>query len=125
MRSVASHHEVVIELKLGDGRTAKDLRDTIENQLVKKYMAAEHSRGGALMVTLAKDRQWDHPDEGHRIKADELFSLLRKEAERIVEALGGAVALTVHFLDLRPRLPIESTTKVKTTKSKSARKPQK
>ena len=107
LRSVASLHEAVIELKLGDGRTAKDLRDTIENQLVKKYMAAEHSRAGALMVTLAKNRKWDHPDEGRRINVDELFSLLRKEAERIEDALGGAVSVAVHFLDLRPRLPVE------------------
>ncbi|MEJ5021406.1 hypothetical protein WH297_16970 [Ochrobactrum vermis] len=108
LRSVASPHEAVIELKLGDGRTAKDLRDTIENQLVKKYMAAEHSRAGAMMVTLANDRKWDHPDEGRRINVDELFSLLREEAERIEEALGGAVAIAIHFLDLRPRLPLEN-----------------
>ncbi|PLW79181.1 NACHT domain-containing protein [Cohaesibacter celericrescens] len=111
LRSVVSRHEAVIELKLGDGRSAKDLRDTIENQLVKKYMAAEHSRAGALMVTLAKDRNWDHPDESRRINVDELFSLLRKEAERIEEASGGTVLLAVHLLDLRPRLPLESKKK--------------
>lgn len=98
----------MIELKLGVGRTAKDLRDTIEKQLVKKYMAAEHSRAGALMVTLTKDRWWHHPDEDRRINVDELFSLLRKEAERIEESLGGAVSVAVHFLDLRPRLPLEN-----------------
>lgn len=107
LRSVVSRHEAVIELKLGDGRPAKDLRDTIENQLVKKYMAAEHSRAGALMVTLAKDRKWDHPDEGGRINVDELFSLLRKEAERIEQASAGALSIAVHFLDLRPRLKTE------------------
>ena len=111
LRSVASPHEAVIELKLGDGRTVKDLRDTIEKQLVKKYMAAEHSRAGALMVTLAKDRKWDHPDGGRKINVDELFSLLRKEAGRIEETLGGAISLTVHFLDLRPRLPTEKSAK--------------
>ncbi len=107
LRSASSTHEAVIELKLGDGRTAKDLRDTIENQLVKKYMAAEHCRAGALMVTLSKDRKWDHPDESRRIDVDELFSLLRKEAERVQEALGGTVTIAVHFLDLRPRLATE------------------
>jgi len=107
LRSVASAHEATIELKLGDGRTAKDLRDTIENQLVKKYMAAEHSRAGALLVTLARDRKWDHPDENRRINVEELFSLLRKEAERVQDALGGTILVAVHFLDLRPRLSIE------------------
>ncbi|WP_209007931.1 hypothetical protein [Roseibium litorale] len=104
LRSVASLHEAVIELKLGDDRTATDLRDTIEQQLVKKYMCAEHSRAGALMVTLSKDRKWEHPDESRWIGVEELFSLLRKEAARIEDALGGTVAIAVHFLDLRPRL---------------------
>lgn len=118
LRSVAFNHEAVIELKLGDGRTAKDLRDTIENQLVKKYMAAENSRSGALLITLAKDRKWDHPDQGHRINVEELFSLLHTEAKRVQEALGGAVVITVHFLDLRPRLPLENDRKSKKTKAK-------
>ncbi|MEM9710313.1 MAG: ATP-binding protein [Pseudomonadota bacterium] len=107
LRSVASPHEAVIELKLGDGRTARDLRDTIENQLVKKYMAADHSRAGALMVTLAKDRKWDHPDGGPRIGVEGLFLLLHEEAERIEQASAGALSLAIHFLDLRPRLRTE------------------
>ena len=111
LRSVLSKHEAVIELKLGDGRTATDLRDTIENQLVRKYMAAEYSKAGALLVTLAKDRQWQHPDEKRMIKADELLSLLTSEADRVQQALGGGAYIHVHLLDLRPRLPIESQAK--------------
>jgi hypothetical protein len=120
LRSVASNHEAVIELKLGDGRTAKDLRDTIEHQLVKKYMAADNSRSGALLVTLAKDRKWEHPDESRMILVDELFSLLRKEAEQVQERLGGACAIAVHFLDLRPRLPLEKGRKSMNSKSTSS-----
>ncbi|MEP3892492.1 MAG: ATP-binding protein [Litorimonas sp.] len=112
MRSAASPHEAVIELKLGDGRTAKDLRETIGNQLVKKYMAAEHSRAGALMVTLAKDRKWEHPEGGPQIGVDELFLLLREEAERIEQASAGALSIAVHFLDLRPRLKTERQEKL-------------
>ncbi len=111
LRSVLSKHAAVIELKLGDERTVKDLRDTIENQLVRKYMAAEYSKAGALLVTLARDRQWKHPDENRMIKADELLSLLRAEADRVQQALGGGAYIHVHLLDLRPRLPIESQAK--------------
>lgn len=111
LRSVLSKHEAVMELKLGDGRTATDLRDTIEKQLIRKYMAAEYSKAGALLVTLAKDRQWQHPVEKRMIKADELLSLLIAEADRVQNALGGGAYICVHFLDLRPRLPIESQTK--------------
>lgn len=107
LRSLVSDHEAVIELKLADGRSARDLRDTIYDQLVKKYMAAENSRSGCLLITLAKDRFWDHPDGGHRIGLAELKSLLRDEAIRVENTMAGSVRLAVHFLDLRPRLPKE------------------
>ena len=111
LRSVVSDHEAVIELKLADGWSARHLRNTIYSQLVKKYMAAETSRSGCLLVTLAKDRKWEHPNNGTRIGLPELVSLLRDEAERVQEAIGGAAALSVHLLDLRPRLPPEKTKK--------------
>ena len=109
LRSVASDHEAVIELKRADGRSASDLRNAICDQLVKKYMAAENSRSGCLLVTLPKDRNWKHPDNGTCIGPPELMSLLRDEAKRVEEAMAGAVALSVHLLDLRPRLPLEKT----------------
>lgn len=107
LRSVVSDHEAVIELKLADGRSARDLRDTIYKQLVKKYMAAENSRSGCLLITLAKDRCWEHPDSGKSVELTELVSLLHEEAKRVENAMGGSVAIALHFLDLRPRLPKE------------------
>ena len=103
LRSVVSDHEAVIELKLAADRSARDLRATIHDQLVTKYMTAETSRSGCLLVTLAKNRSWMHPDSKTPIDLPELVSLLRDEAERVEEAMGGAVALSVHLLDLRPR----------------------
>ena len=111
LRSVLSEHEAVIELKLGDSRSARELRDTIYNQLVNKYLAAENRRSGCLLVTLAKDRKWEHPDNGTLIGLEKLMSLLRDEAKRVEDVMGGVVALKVHLLDLRPRLPIEKTGK--------------
>jgi len=112
LRSVSSEHEAVIELKLGDSRSARELRDTIHNQLVNKYLAAENRRSGCLLVTLAKkDPKWKHPDNGTLIGLEELESILRQEAKRVEGEMGGMVALSVHLLDLRPRLPIEKTGK--------------
>lgn len=108
LRSTISTHEAIIELKLADARTARDLRDTVRDQLVTKYMAAETSRSGRLLITLAKDRQWDHPDGGSRIGLEDLVSLLRAEAALIVASLGDTLRLHVHALDLRPRLPTET-----------------
>ncbi len=111
LRSVVSDYEAVIELKLANHRTAHDLRNTIYEQLVKKYMAADNSRSGCLLITLAKDRYWDHPDSGKRIKLAELKSLLCDEAKRVEAAMAGSVAIAVHILDLRPRLPKEKVKK--------------
>lgn len=111
LRSVSSDREGVIELKLGDGRTAKDLRDTIYDQLVKKYMAGENSRSGCLLITIAQPRKWKHPEHGGLIELDELMSLLQSEATRVQEMMGNSVAISVHLLDLRPRLPVEKASK--------------
>ena len=111
LRSVSSEHEAVIELKLGDSRSARELRDTIHNQLVNKYLAAENRRSGCLLVTLAKNRKWKHPDNGTLIGPEELKSILHQEAKRVEEEMDGMVALSVHLFDLRPRLTIEKTGK--------------
>ncbi|MBE0472401.1 MAG: hypothetical protein IBX55_23195 [Methyloprofundus sp.] len=113
LRSTTSNHEAVIELKLGDGRSAKELRDTIANQLARKYMAGENSRSGALLVTLAGKCKWDHPDERRKIDAKELLILLSTEAERVQQSLCGRASIAVHLLDLRPRLPPESQRKLR------------
>ena len=111
LRSTVSTHEAVIELKRADGRSARDLRDTIQEQLVTKYMAAETSRSGCLLITLASDRKWKHPDNGSRIGPTELMSFLRQEACRLEETIGSSLTLRVHLLDLRPQLPTEDTGK--------------
>lgn len=108
LRSTGSPFEATIELKLADGRTARDLRDTLKNQLVTKYMAAETSRSGCLLVTIAKDRKWEHPDTGDRIDFDAMVALLKAEAKFIEESMGNTVQLHVHSISLVPRLPSEA-----------------
>ena len=108
LRSVVSGHEAVIELKLAKRRSARDLRNAIHDQLVKKYMAAETSRSGCLLIALAKEREWKHPNNGTYIGPKELMSLLHEEARRLEETIGGNLSLRVHLLDLRPRLSPEN-----------------
>jgi hypothetical protein len=107
LRSTSSRQIGTIELKLGDGRSGKDLFDTIEHQLLSKYMAAEESRAGCLLVTIAKDRKWEHPTTGEDINFDQLVLLLNQEAKRLGQELGGNVMLMAKGLDLRPRLKKE------------------
>lgn len=105
LKSAASSHEAVIELKIGDARwSAKNLRDTIKHQLFDKYLVPEYRRSGCLLVTVYDDRRWKHPDTGKTITLEQLATILDDEAERLQVALGGEVRLKAKILDLRPRI---------------------
>lgn len=102
--SVAGHDlEAVIELKIGDQEfySGRTLRDTIKDQLVAKYLAPEHRRVGCLLVTVAGDRGWRHPDTKACLNIDGLQQMLREEAERCAAALPGELRLDARVLDLR------------------------
>lgn len=106
-RSTVSSQQGVIELKLGDGLSGNYLFNTIRDQLLKKYMAADECRAGCLLVTIARDRNWEHPKTGKKIDFHELMSVLNEEAERLSKELGGTVKLVAKGLDLRPRLGVQ------------------
>ena len=107
MRSNSSNQIGTIELKLGDRRSGTDLFNTIKDQLVTKYMAAEECRSGCLLVTIARGRKWGHPKTGKEIDFDELMTVLNEEAERLSKDLGGEIKLMVKGLNLLPRLGTE------------------
>jgi hypothetical protein len=113
LRSTASKHQATIELKLGDNRSATDLFNTLKDQLLTKYMAADECRAGCLLVTIAKDREWEHPKTGKMLDFEALIALLSKEAERLSEELGGAAKLMAKGLDLRPRLRTEKNARAR------------
>ncbi|NTJ11703.1 NACHT domain-containing protein [Rhizobium lusitanum] len=113
LRSPVSPEQATIELKLADGRSGKDLFDTIYDQLLTKYMAAEHAKSGCLVVTNATDREWEHPVSKQRIQFTELALLLQSRAEELSRGLGGAARLMVKCYDLRPRLGTEAKSKPK------------
>jgi hypothetical protein len=108
MRATASLQQATIELKIGDkSRTGAGLRATIKDQLLTKYMAAEDCRSGCLMVTLASDKTWTHPETGKQLDFDGLIAMLNEEASRLSDELGGSARLMAKGLDLRPRLKTE------------------
>jgi hypothetical protein len=111
MRATASPQQATIELKIGDkSRTGADLRAAIKDQLVKKYMAAEDCRSGCLIVTIAADKPWMHPDTGKQLNFDGLIAMLNDDANQLSAELGGSVRLMAKGLDLRPRLKTERAT---------------
>lgn len=108
LRSTSSEHEAIIELKIGEkDRSAADLKATIKDQLVAKYMAAENSRAGCLLITIKSPRTWLHPDTGTVLDLAGLTNMLNEEANRIEQEMGGSLRLTARGLDLQPRLSTE------------------
>jgi hypothetical protein len=109
LRSTRSNQQAVIELKIGEKpRTAKDLRATITEQLVKKYMAPDECRAGCLLITVSTNKKWSHPtNKGRKLDFPSLIAFLQGEADRVASNLGGNSRLLVRGLDLRPRLTTE------------------
>lgn len=102
-----SNLQGVIELKLGDGRSGRDLRDTLKDQIVTKYMSPEYRQAGCLVVTVNSDKHWDHPDTGAPLDIEGLRDMLSEEAQKIVTEMGLSLKLAAKVLDLRPRLLTE------------------
>lgn len=114
--STESPETGVIELKVGNKRSGADLRDTIQHQLVGKYLRPDRRKAGCLLVTVARNRNWEHPGTGERLDIEGLRFLLAEEALRVERALYGSVRITTRVLDLRPPLPIERLNKRATAK---------
>jgi hypothetical protein len=63
IRLHTSQQQAVIELKVGEKNwSGRELRSVLKDQLVSKYMAPENCRTGCLLITVASDRKWEHPD---------------------------------------------------------------
>lgn len=105
-----SGHQATIELKVGEkSRSAKELRDTVQDQLVKKYMAHRQSRTGCLLVTVSDPaRCWQHPETKAKIDRFQLQELLDAAAQAAQQTLGGDARVMARVLDLTPRLTTEA-----------------
>lgn len=112
LRSTSSPQQATIELKIGEkDRSAGDLRSALKDQLLIKYMAAEHAKAGCLMITVSSDRTWRHPETNAQMSLPMLTEFLDAEARRLQEELGGTVRLMAKGLDLRPRLRTEAVSR--------------
>jgi len=60
-----------------------------------------------LLISVASDRKWDHPDTGVCLDIAGLVDMLNEEAARLAAELGGSVRIMAKGLDLRARLPPE------------------
>lgn len=107
--STSSDQEGVIELKIGDKkRSARELRDAIGDQLVRKYLAPDSRKAGLFLVTFSGRREhWEHPESGTSLDPKGLEALLKDECARLMRELGNEIRIDARVLDLRKRLPKE------------------
>jgi len=105
-----SGHEATIELKVGEkSRSGKELRDTVEDQLVMKYMQFSKARTGCLLVTVSNPaKRWLHPDTGARMDRFQLQEMLKEAAQVAQQRIGGDARVLARVLDLTPRLLTEA-----------------
>jgi hypothetical protein len=126
LRATRSPQQATIELKIGEKpRSGLDLRKALNDQLLKKYMAAEDCRAGCLVVTIRTNKTWTHPDHGARLDLSGLVAMLNEEASRLTAELGGSIRLMAKGLDLRPRLKTERAAAAKPRRRKPAPKAKK
>lgn len=110
-----STYQATIELKIGEkSRSGRELRNTIEDQLVKKYMAHSKARTGCLIVTVADPKKrWQHPDTGAMLDWQQLQLLLNEAAQLAQQRLGGDARVMARVLNLTPRLGTEASSALK------------
>ena len=96
--------EAVLELKLGKNYSGVQLKETIEKQLVEKYLRPVNRRVGTLVIAVTDNKTWKNPETGQVLDAVELETWLRVEADKVQKEFPGEIFLSVHVWDCRPRL---------------------
>jgi len=64
-------------------------------------MQHDNCRAGCLLITLAQDRQWKHPDTGKMLSFEELLTFLSQKADELSDRMGHAIRVAVFGLDFR------------------------
>jgi len=101
MLSPCNDHKCVIEIKLADKWTVKDLEQALEHQLTGQYLRHKTCKAGCLLLTYNGDKAyWCHPKTNKHMKFKDLLDLLNKKAERLELRLDYSIKICVFGLDL-------------------------
>ena len=103
--SRGSPDRAVIEIKVGDSWTVKQLEEAITDQLLGFYMRHDTCRAGCLLVTYAGRKGWKRPGTNDSITFSEVIDHLKGVAARVEQEHEGEYRIAVVGLDLRSPLP--------------------
>ena len=98
--------KTVIEVKIVDHWTLKQLEEALQEQLVGKYLRHANCKAGCLLLTYhGRKNHWKHPETRKRIKFQELVTRLKDKAQALEAETGHDVRITVFGLDLTDPVP--------------------
>ena len=92
---------VSVEVKWADERSANDLLERLENQLVGQYLRAHTSHYAVYLLGLAKEREWNSPNGDRVIQFDELIELLTTRAHELTKQRKDVEEVAVFGIDFR------------------------
>ena len=103
LAATGSHFEAVLELKLGKNYSGCELKDTIREQLVAKYLAPATRRVGALVIAVTNDKNWENPETKEIMNAEQLERWLQSEVDSVQANNSEEIFLSVYVWDCRPK----------------------
>jgi hypothetical protein len=92
---------ISVEVKWADERSANDLLERLENQLLGQYLRAHTSHYAVYLVGLARQRGWNSPNGNRVIEFEELIELLTTRANELARQRQDVEEVAVFGIDFR------------------------
>ena len=107
--AVRGDQKAVIELKIADNWTIKQIEQALCNQLTGQYLRHENCKAGCLLLTYhGIKKYWVHPETKKHLAFLEIVTLLNEKARDIEQETQHDIRLTVFGLNLTDPLPVNS-----------------
>ncbi|MEG3146746.1 hypothetical protein U1839_19005 [Sphingomonas sp. RT2P30] len=103
--------KAVIEIKIADSWSMKQLEETVRDQLIAQYLRAPDCAVGCLWLVYAgRKKRFRDPVSGKLIRFEDVVTHLRAFADRLVAGEPRPVRIAIAPLDLRPPLDRQAST---------------
>jgi hypothetical protein len=100
--AVEGNQKTVIELKLADNWTVKELVRALENQLVGQYLRHVNCRSGCLFLSYHGRKTWRNPETNQKMSFEDVVRYLKEKALAHNLVKSGDILLSVFGLNLTP-----------------------
>ena len=98
--AVKGGHKAVIEVKIADKLSLRQLEKALEIQLVGQYLQHASCSSGCLLLIHRRTKRWRHPESGGWLDLAGVVAFLQEKARRIETEISPDVRVAVMGLDL-------------------------